>query len=253
LQAVITKRFTSGFSASFNYVWSHMLDDQDSSGWGSRAGPQNYQIATTLQQNETSKNYGPSNFDIRNSFKGYAVYQLPFGRGMRFLNNNALVDEAIGGWQISGTIVESSGNPFQVFATNSTYQQAGSQYPNLVSGVSSRPQSRSTGEWYNPAAFEAPANGQFGTLGRNPLVGPGLNYVNLSGGKTFSLPWEGIKLGIRCDATNAFNHPSFGTPSGSLSYPSGTDSGPYTGPTGGQITSLTEGGRTVQLTGRISF
>ena len=45
LQASITKRMTNGLSLSFNYVWSHMLDDMDSSGWGSRAGPQDYQIA----------------------------------------------------------------------------------------------------------------------------------------------------------------------------------------------------------------
>jgi hypothetical protein len=251
LQAVITKRFTSGFSASFNYVWSHMLDDQDSSGWGSREGPQNYQHASTLTDNQASKNYGPSNFDIRNSFKGYAVYQLPFGRGKRFLNNNTLVDEVVGGWEASGTIVESSGNPFQVFANGNTYTQAGSQYPNLVPGASTRPQNRSYNEWYNPAAFSAPGNGNFGTLGRNPLVGPGLNYVNLSGGKTFSLPWEGIKFGIRCDATNAFNHPSFSPPTGTLSSPDAN--GVYTGPTTGQISGVTVGGRTVQLSGRISF
>jgi hypothetical protein len=42
LQASITKRMTHGVSLSFNYVWSHMLDDMDSSGWGSRAGPQDF-------------------------------------------------------------------------------------------------------------------------------------------------------------------------------------------------------------------
>ncbi len=50
------------------------------------------------------------------------------------------------------------------------------------------------------------------TCRRNSLYGPGLNIVNLSGSKTFSLPWEGIKMQIRADAQNAFNHPSFGVP-----------------------------------------
>ena len=45
LQASVTKRMTKGLSLSFNYVWSHFLDDLDSSGWGSRAGPQDYQNA----------------------------------------------------------------------------------------------------------------------------------------------------------------------------------------------------------------
>ncbi len=112
---------TNGLSLSFNYVWSHMLDDMDSSGWGSRAGPQDFQIA-----NNPAANYSNSNFDVRNAFKGYAVYQLPFGRGKRLLNNNALLDALVGGWQISGTLVLSTGNPFTVInSQNNTYAQAG--------------------------------------------------------------------------------------------------------------------------------
>ncbi len=101
---------TNGLALSFNYVWSHFLDDMDSSGWGSRAGPQDYQIA-----NNPAANYSNSNFDVRHAFKGYAVYQLPFGRGARFLNNSTLLDEVVGGWQISGTVVLQTGNPFTVY------------------------------------------------------------------------------------------------------------------------------------------
>ncbi len=252
LQTTITKRLSNGLSFSFNYVWSHMLDDQDSSGWGSHSGPQNYQHVSSLTLNQSSKNYGPSNFDIRNSFKGYAVYELPFGRGKMFLNQSRLLDGVVGGWQISGTIVESSGNPFQVFGNGNTYTQAGSQYPNRNAAVGIKPQGgRTYNEWYNPAAFSAPGNGNFGTLGRNPLVGPGLNYVNMSGGKTFTMPGERVKLQIRCDAQNAFNHPSFGVPNGTLATPD--TNGNYTGPTTGQINSLTVGGRSVQLGARLSF
>jgi hypothetical protein len=251
LQTQLTKRFNNGLSFNFNYVWSHMLDDQDSSGWGSREGPQGYQHASTLTVNQAYKNYGPSNFDIRNAFKGYAVYQLPFGRGKQFLNHNLLLDEAIGGWEISGTIVESSGNPFQVTSNGHTYSQAGAQYPNVVPGVSPRPAQRNINEWYNPAAFSQPADGTFGNAQRNPLVGPGINVVTLSGGKTFSLPWEGIKFGIRCDANNAFNHPSFGVPNGNLTTSNGSDV--FTGPGTNQINSVTVPSRSVQLSGRLSF
>jgi hypothetical protein len=253
LQTSITKRLSNGLSFSFNYTWSHMLDDQDSSGWGSHAGPQNYQHLSTLTLNQASKNYGPSNFDVRNAFKGYVVYQLPFGRGKVFLNQNSLADAVVGGWQISGTVVELAGNPFALSATNNDFDGT-TPFPDKVPGVSTKPQGgRTIGEWYNPAAFEAAPNGAFGTLGRNPLIGPGVNVFNLSAGKSFSLPWESMKLAIRADASNAFNHPSFGSPSGSLSYPTGVSSGPYAGPTTGQITSLTQGGRGLQLSGRFSF
>jgi hypothetical protein len=251
LQASITKRMTHGVSFNFNYVWSHFLDDQDSSGWGSREGPQPYTIGS-----DPGANYSNSNFDVRNAFKGYVVYQLPFGRGQAFLNKNALVDAVIGGWQVSGTTVLSSGNPFDVYGTQNTYAQAGNGFPNW-SGVSPKPIHRSYNEWFNPAAFTIPANGTFGDVRRNSLYGPGIEQENLSASKSFSLPWEGVKLMIRADASNAFNHPSWGLPGQSgttLSAPSTAGVGDqYTGPVTGQITTNEVGARNVQLGARLSF
>ena len=77
--------------------------------------------------------------------------------------------------------------------------------------------------------------------------------VNLSAGKSFALG-DRISLQIRADTTNAFNHPSFGQPNfGLVSGGDGsTAADPFFGsPT--NITSLTVGGRTMQLNARISF
>ncbi len=244
LQAEIKKRFTSGLSMDANYVWSHFLDDADSSGWGSRAGQQPYQIA-----NSPSANYSNSNFDVRNAFKGYVVYQLPFGKGARFLNNNALADAVIGGWEIAGGALISSGNPYTVYSTQNTYALAGSAFPNW-SGTSATPKNKSINNWYNPAAFSLPANGTFGNVRRNSLYGPGIDQENLSASKSFSLPYEGIKLQIRGDASNAFNHPSFGVPQTNLTGASGVGQ-PFTSTS--NITSTTVGGRTIQISGRVTF
>ncbi len=261
LQATITKRFNHGLSFSTNYVWSHFLDDQDSSGWGTHAGPQPYQHASTLKLNQANRNYGPSNFDVRNSFKTFVVYDLPFGKGRQFLNNNWLEDEVIGGLQISGTVVVASGNPFQVYATDTTYSQAGSQFPNAT-GASTIPRGgRTIAEWYNPAAFSNPGNGNFGNVGKNSLVGPGFNTVNLSALKAFTLPWERMQLSLRVDAQNAFNHPAFGAPQGQLAAPdaSGVYQQTSNFQTKGinigqdQITSVQIGGRSLQLGARLSF
>jgi hypothetical protein len=165
--------------------------------------------------------------------KGYAIYQLPFGKGRRFLNNNMLADYVIGGWQVSGTLYMATGTPYTLYGTQNTYQQAGSAYPNRIPGVSLKPAHRNakceagyTGcanEWYNPAAFSMPANGTFGNARRNLLYGPGVDSTNLSGYKEFMLPWEGIKLKLSYSATNAFNHASFSNPS---SWSLGGSSGP---------------------------
>lgn len=256
LQAVVNKRMTHGLSLSFNYTWSHMLDDQDSSGWGSRAGAQIWQHASSLTLNQAALNYGNSNFDVRQAFKGYAVYELPFGKGKMYANTNSIVDAVVGGWQLSGTIIESTGNPFQPTSPGHLYTQAGTQYVNRVSGVSTTPQGGSNWHhWFNQAAFAQPASGAFGTLGRNPIYGPGINEVNIGAGKTFAFPWEGIKFQIRCDSTNTFNHPSFAalTPgnNGTFGLSGGGPGQPFSGPT--NLSSTTVGGRTVQLAGRITF
>jgi Carboxypeptidase regulatory-like domain len=249
LQASITKRMTNGVSFSFNYVWSHMLDDQDSSGWGSHSGPQDYQIA-----NNPAANYSNSNFDVRHAFKGYAVYVLPVGRGQKFLNGSRAVDAVIGGWQISGTMVLSTGNPFTVDGTQNTYAQAGSSFPNWTrgAGYGYKPVDRSISNWFLPEAFSQPENGTFGDVRRNSLYGPGLELFNLSGSKTFSLPWEGVNIQLRCDAQNAFNHPSFGVPSDASLGGSNGPGTPYTTGTTA-ITTTTVSGRNVQLGLRLTF
>ena len=165
LQASVTKRFRSGLSFSFNYVWSHFLDDLDSSGWGSRAGEQPYQIANNL-----AANYSNSNFDVRHAFKGYAVYQLPFGRGKMFLNNNTILDELVGGWRLSGTVLLQTGNPFTVYSNQNTYALAGSALPNATPGVSWKPSDQNIHNWYNAAAFTQPADGTFGNVRRNSFT-----------------------------------------------------------------------------------
>jgi hypothetical protein len=243
LQASITKRMSNGLSLSANYVWSHFLDSQDSSGGSRATGQTSFQIAQ-----DPSGDYSNSNFDTRHAFKAYGLYELPVGKGKRFAITNPALDAAIGGWQISTSLVELTGTPFTVFATQNTYT-VGWAYPNW-SGVSPKPQHRSINEWYNPAAFLQPADGTFGNVRRNSLYGPGINEVNLSIGKTFSMPWEGIKLKFHVDATNAFNHPSFGIPNQYLSGSSGPGT-PYTSLA--NISTVQVGGRNVQLGARLSF
>ncbi|WP_446743582.1 carboxypeptidase regulatory-like domain-containing protein [Silvibacterium acidisoli] len=247
LQASITKRLTNGLSFNFNYVWSHFLDDQDSAAEGGIGGTQIYQSSY-----KPSANYGSSNFDARNALKGNIVYQLPVGKGKMFLNKSNWLDEAVGGWQVSSTMIFNSGNPYTVYVggPNNSYSQAGNWYPNVVGNT--RPEHRTIENWYNASAFAVPANGTFGDMHRNSLVGPGLSVVNLSAGKTFRIR-EGIDLQIRADSTNAFNHPSFGPPNQSLT-PGPVVNGVTTiENTGTNISQVTVGGRTMQLNAHLSF
>jgi hypothetical protein len=230
-----------------NFAWSHMLDDQDSSGWGSTAGQQVWQYG-----NNPAANYGNSNFDIPWAFKGTATYDLPFGIGKTYMNHNAVVDAFLGGWRVAGTWIWQSGTPFTVLDNGvNSYSQAGNVFANPIKGISPTSGSCANGDnvgsvncWFNPAAFETPAeqgNGSFGTLGRNTLFGPHLSDVNLSLAKSWRIK-ERIGLTLRGDFVNIFNHPSFALPNNDVS-----SSGVAT------ITSVANASRSVQISGRVFF
>lgn len=207
LQMSVTQRFQSGLTFNFNYTWAHMLSNQESSAQGQQAGTIVYQRAYN-----PDANYGNSNFDVRHAFKGYTVYELPFGRGRAHLNQNKLADAVIGGWRLSGSVVAQSGSPFApIMAVNNSFSLStnNSWYPNVVGNpVLDNP---TIDRWFNVGAFAAPTPGTFGNMGRNIVNGPGLFTVNMSLAKTFTIK-EGFFFDLTGNATNALNHPAFGLP-----------------------------------------
>jgi hypothetical protein len=263
LQVGVVKRYSYGLTFQANYVWSHFLDDQDSGGWGSRGGVQNWQIG-----NDPAANYGNSNFDIPQAFKAIVAYELPFGRNKNYLHNGVVSDALVGGWRLSSTFITQSGNPFTVIDTkNYTYSQCGNgcvAYPNVIGNPFSNVPA---GYYFNPAAFAQPSPGTFGNEGRNFLRGPRLTVMNLSLGKQFHFG-ERFGLELRADFVNALNHPSFQAPhsdigsacvvAGGAAIPCGTSnfgiidaSAPGFGP--GNSNGIAVAPRSGQLSARFTF
>jgi hypothetical protein len=153
---------------------------------------------------------------------------------------------------VAGTFIVQHGTPFTVLDNGvNDYSQAGNVFANPLHGVSAKSGSCPNGAavgglscWFNPAAFETPAeqgNGAFGVGGRNTLFGPKLSNINLSLAKTWHYK-ERIQFTLRGDFLNALNHPSFDLPNNNVAS-SGV----------GTITSVANGPRTVQLGARLSF
>jgi hypothetical protein len=235
MEATIARRMSHGLEFNANYTWSHFLDTQDSSGWNSLQGTQAYQRSF-----DPTANYGPSNFDVHNAFKAQAVYQLPFGKNQMWFNKSQAVSEVIGGWTASATYIGQGGHPFTpTMSVNNSYAQAGSWYPNQVASPTLA--NRGINGWFNTAAFQAPTAGTFGNMRRNSVYGPGLQEMNASVHKRFPIH-ENIGLDFSANATNVLNHPSFGQPDGTI--------GPGHTAT---IRSLTVGGRSMELVGKIIF
>ena len=166
-------------------------------------------------------------------------YQLPFGKGMAFMNNNRVLDLILGGWHGTGILTVNSGFPFtptQETDSSNTGTQ-GYTLPNRIANGNLPSSQRSLYQYFDVAAFTDAPNYTFGNSGYNVLIGPGLTNLDLGVRKVFSIT-ERQKVELRGEFYNALNHPHFGLPNGDI------DAGPGAS---GAITSLNGTMRVVQL------
>lgn len=199
--------------------------------------------------------YGNVSFTRRHRLLTTFLYELPFGRRGAILSKaNGLLDQIIGGWQLSGVMLFQTGSFMTVVAPGA--DPAGNNFPNLqnsgradaVSGVPLYLPSQSIAQWLNPAAFAIPANniGRPGNSSVGSTVGPGTQAVSLSLFKSFRIN-ETVSFQLGAAASNFLNHPNYITPSNlNLGTPG------FSSITNVQ-TQESGGPRSVQITGRIVF
>jgi hypothetical protein len=208
--------------------------------------------------------WGPSNYDRRHVFTFHYIYDLPFWR-----DQDTLLKNLVGGWQISGATFMRSGTPFSVIRTNDIagVGDGGFGQPyNLVgdpnAGVNRR-FSNGAGQddnfWFNPAAFAPPAPGTFGNAPRNVIYNPGQVHWDIALFKNVSLGGS-RKLQFRAEIFNFPNHPNLGGPTGTATQ--GAQTGQLAGNLGfadpsnanfGRITAKTNDRRDIQLSLRFLF
>jgi hypothetical protein len=241
----VNKRFTKGLQFQSSYNYARNLADNGGYDPTAFAGSGGGQTTNYFNPN---LDYGNVAFTRRNRFLTTFLYELPFNH-----TPYKMVTAVAGGWELSGVILFQSG-PFLTVLANGA-DPSGTNFPNLIgngradinSGVSVVPTTQSIYQWINPAAFAIPANniGRFGDSSVGSVVGPGTQAVSLSLLRTFKLG-ERVKLRIGAAASNAFNHPNYGTPGLTL----GTSSF-------GIISSMqTADGaapRSLQMSGRVTF
>lgn len=223
-----------------SYTFSKSLDVRSAtygassgevSGW---AGPEDVR--------NFRKDYGPSDFDLKNRFIVSLVHNLMIGRGEKLLNNiSAPANAILGGWQVNGIVTLQSGFPFCIAAVDTggltgvfgeRASIVGNPYP---SGFK-----KSAAHWFDTTAFQQPAPGFVGNSGRNILRAPGSENVDLSLVKNFSL-FEHSKFQFRAESFNAFNHTNLGYPDFGIG--DGTAFGVISGSAAGRILQL--GGKVV--------
>jgi hypothetical protein len=242
LQAKIQQRFANGFSFLGTYTWSHAVDDAGNPGIG--GGPP-YRNTNLIPLKYEMTN---SNFDTRHRLTFNGLYELPFGKGRKYLANSGVLDYLVGGWSASATWTAQTGIPFTVFTGGGNFVAAngivngpnailvgnpfkgGGRVPtaNLDTGSSCPLKVKTRTNWYNPCAFIDPQPGtnigvdqyltdlasaiEYAGGKSNQIHGPGWERVNMSGFKNFKTFREQY-VQFRADAFNLFNSESWGQPS----------------------------------------
>jgi hypothetical protein len=158
--------------------------------------------------------YGNSDDDVRNTGNVSAVYDLPFGRGRKYLSAGQATDLLVGGWSVNTLFTARSGLSISVTLSRSaTVLPEGNvnQRPDRVPGVPVYMPHRGINSWLNPAAFSVPAAGTWGNVAKNIANGPSLWQDDTTVEKTFRIT-ERNHLILRAEAFNLFNRAQYGQP-----------------------------------------
>jgi hypothetical protein len=223
LQVQLQKRMSAGYAFAVNYTYARSNDDvsNDTRGAGT-------ELVVPSDPRRLELDQGRSDFDVRHVARGHFIWDLPIGRGRRFMSGaSGVVNALVGGWQINGVVDASSGYPFSVFSGfhTFTFYDSGTRVATTSgSGVTNRANYTGSGsigavrrtergvEFFSAeerAMFETPAAGETGS-GRNLFTGPGFFQTDL--GVFKNLGTGKGQLQVRVEIFNLFDTVNFNDP-----------------------------------------
>jgi hypothetical protein len=235
----VDRRLTNGLQFKVNYTYSIFLDNLNA-----RSEVGNVPAFTNYYNQ--ANDYGFSANDLRHRLVVSTIYELPIGKGKLFSPSNRIVSGLIGGWSVGAIVEAHTGPPLGITElTNNTNSYSDGVRPNVVGNPDlsgNRTRAQQLAEWFNTAAFAAPAAYTFGNAGKTFGVAPGFFSLDASLLKDYS--WERYTLQFRIEALNFTNHANFAPPN--------TQQG---SPTFGEVTSLVAGNqaRIIQLGLHLKF
>jgi len=230
--AVVTlqHRFSHGLQLNMNYTFSKSIDD--SSGgiqydYANLAGQDSSGLAVRINQPQNSggrtNERAVSNFSTPHVFNVTGFYELPFGRGRKFLSTHRWMDYIVGGWEISSLARFQTGSPlFTDLGQSNNIGLArttglSNPRPDLIAGVplvnpAWNTSNYTTTPYLNPAAFSVPTPGTFGNAARNFAVySPGRKLFDASLIKNISPFKESRRyFQLRAEAYNVLNMKNIG-------------------------------------------
>lgn len=199
--ARLEKRYAAGLTVLETYTFEKTMDDCDADG-----------TCTGVDYYNRKLEKARAGYDITHHFLSMMTYDLPLGKGRRWLNRGGVLNRVVGEWNLAWTTTLESGPPTSVTFAGSPYKYLpqGVYRPNVLSpdymtsnwtmGPNRFPSSAQN-PYLNINDFAYPAAFTVGTLGRNTFESPGLVWMQFSLFKSFTIH-ERLKFTLRADGNN---------------------------------------------------
>jgi len=213
LQLKFDKRFSNGFNVMSHYTWSKNID------YDGTYYPRDARLARGVSSNNRA-----------HVFFLASLYELPVGKGRRYLGGASKpLDFVVGGWQLNGTYSWMAGQPFTPsYRDCNSDRDTGWCRPNLIGdyhvsdpnqfGWFATTSVPLTANLQVDGPWQRPQRGQFGTVGRDAIVGPSFSQWDMSFFKNFAIT-ERCQLQFRAESFNFANHTNLANPNSCVDCP----------------------------------
>ncbi|MFN8002285.1 MAG: TonB-dependent receptor [Acidobacteriota bacterium] len=220
MQLKAEKRFSKGYSLLTHYTWSR-----------------SFHYTNTYYNIDATQAYGPNDNHRSHVFTLASVWEVPVGKGRKFMNNaGKAADLVLGGWQMNVIYSWQSGLPFTPsYRDCNADRDTGWCRPDLIGDW--KLEKATAEKWFETTPLAAngqvtpltsngqrlgpwgrPQRGTFGSVGRNRLLGPEFQQFDLSMSKTFSIT-ERFKAQFRAEAFNIPNKVNLANPNACVDCP----------------------------------
>jgi hypothetical protein len=208
LEVSLQRRWSHGLAFTLAYTWSKAIAPGSSGFFGADG-------QSIENPYDTKRDRGVAGYDIPQGLVMSWVYELPLGHGKALHTNNRVLDYVIGNWQWNGISNIRSGQPFNLTVAGDIANTGNSSYerPRVVGDWHvSNP---TVQQWFNTAAFAAPAPFTFGNAGWNVLRTDGVVRFDMSVFRQIPIT-ERFVAQLRVEAYNIFNTATYNAPTAEL-------------------------------------
>jgi hypothetical protein len=209
-QTNLTRRFSNGLFLTSSYTWSKTFGITN----GNSDNGLRFYVPSEFYRNRVL-----TDFDRTHSWTSAANYELPFGKGKKFLTGGA-ASAILGGWQINPTLALYSGIPFTVTSSDASLNAPGNTQvaDQIKADVTKLGGVGNGAPFYDPTAFAPVSAVRFGNMGANALRGPRMFNMNLGLFRSFNAT-ERFNIQFRAEALNFTNTPTLNNPSATVTTP----------------------------------